>query len=83
MKKLLNDIEEKGMMTKRELITQRWGSGIKFTPYRRALMKHPNVSDRRQRIPAYVWVDEKDKKSKESACFLRFCTVISYIEIKQ
>ena len=61
MRKVLNDIKDKGIMTKRELITQRWGSGIKFTPYRRALMKHPNVSDRRQRIPTYVWVEKKDE----------------------
>ena len=59
--KILRDLKEKGEMSKRELITQRWGSGIKFTPYRRALMKHPNVSDRRQRIPTYVWVEKKDE----------------------
>ena len=62
MKKLLKDIKENGEMTKRELITQRWGSGIKFTPYRRALMEHDNVMDRHQRIPAYVWVDNKGEK---------------------
>ena len=63
MKKLLKDIKENGEMTKRELITQRWGSGIKFTPYRRALMEHDNVMDRHQRIPAYVWVDKKNEKN--------------------
>ena len=61
MKKVLRDIKEKGEMTKRELITQRWGSGIKFTPYRRALMEHPNVMDKHQRIPTYVWVEKKDE----------------------
>ena len=49
-------------MTKRELISQRWGSGIKFTPYRRALMEHPNVMDSHQRISTYQWVDEKNEK---------------------
>jgi hypothetical protein len=62
MQKVLRDIKEKGEMTKRELITQRWGSGIKFTPYRRALMEHPNVMDKHQRISTYQWVDEKDEK---------------------
>ena len=61
MKKVLRDIKEKGEMTKRELITQRWGSGIKFTPYRRALMEHPNVMDKHQRIPTYVW-EENDEQ---------------------
>lgn len=61
--KILRDLKEKGEMTKRELITQRWGSGIKFTPYRRALMENPNVSERRQRIPTYVWKTlDKDKE---------------------
>ena len=62
MRKLLKDIKENVSMTKRELITQRWGSGIKFTPYRRALMEHPNVMDSHQRISTYQWVDEKNKK---------------------
>jgi len=62
MRKLLDDLKDKGTMTKRELITQRWGSGIKFTPYRRALMEHPNVMDSHQRISTYQWVEEKDKK---------------------
>lgn len=60
MKKVLRDIKEKGEMTKRELITQRWGSGIKFTPYRRALMEHPNVMDKHQRIPTYVWEENNE-----------------------
>ena len=62
MRKLLDDLKDKGSMTKRQLITQRWGSGIKFTPYRRALMEHPNVMDTHQRISTYQWVEEKDKK---------------------
>ena len=64
MKKVLKDLKEAGSMTKRELISQRWGSGIKFTPYRRALMEHPNVMDTHQRISTYQWVEEKDKKNK-------------------
>ena len=61
MKKILKDLKEAGSMTKRELISQRWGSGIKFTPYRRALMEHPNVMDTHQRISTYQWVDKKDE----------------------
>jgi len=65
MTKILKDLKEAGSMTKRELISQRWGSGIKFTPYRRALMEHPNVMDTHQRISTYQWVDKKDEnKSK-------------------
>ena len=65
MGKILKDLKEAGSMTKRELISQRWGSGIKFTPYRRALMEHPNVMDTHQRISTYQWVDKKDEnKSK-------------------
>ena len=59
---LFRDIKNFGQLTKRELITQRWGSGIKFTPYRRALMNHPNIKDKNQSISTYVWVDEKDEK---------------------
>ena len=63
MKKILKDLKEAGSMTKRELISQRWGSGIKFTPYRRALMEHPNVMDTHQRISTYQWVDKKDESN--------------------
>tara|TARA_B100001248_G_C27384986_1_gene459124 strand:- start:27 stop:1826 length:1800 start_codon:yes stop_codon:yes gene_type:complete len=62
MENLLADIKKYGELTKRELITQRWGSGIKFTQYRRALMNHPNIKDKNQSISTYVWVDEKNKK---------------------
>jgi hypothetical protein len=44
-------------MTKRELITQRWGSSIKYTQYRRALLNHPNIMEVDGRIPTYVWVE--------------------------
>ena len=57
MVKLLRDIKQKGSMTKRELITQRWGSSIKYTQYRRALLNHPNIMEVDGRIPTYVWVE--------------------------
>ena len=52
-------------MTKRELITQRWGSGIKYTQYRRALMEHPKVSDKKQRISQYFWDEEEQARKDE------------------
>ena len=61
MGRVLKDLKEAGSLTKRELISQRWGSCIKFTQYRRALMEHPNVMDTHQRISTYQWV-EKNKK---------------------
>ena len=32
-----------------------WGRGIKWSPYRRALMNHLNVYDVRGENPKYVW----------------------------
>ena len=32
-----------------------WGRGIKFTPYRRALMCHSNIYDVNGSTPKYVW----------------------------
>ena len=34
-----------------------WGRGIKWSPYRRALMNHPNVYDVFDEYPRYVWID--------------------------
>ena len=34
-----------------------WGRGVKWTPYRRALMKHPNIFDVVDSEPKYVWKD--------------------------
>ena len=59
MKKLIQRIkdqqEEYGECSKKRLIKQLWGNGIKFAPYRRALMEHPNIRDKRSRISTYVW----------------------------
>ena len=35
-----------------------WGRGIKWTPYRRALMNHPNIYDVMDQQPMYYWKDE-------------------------
>ena len=34
-----------------------WGRGIKWTPYRRALMNHPNIFDVNSSYPTYRWKD--------------------------
>ena len=65
MTKVLKELKEAGSMTKRELITQRWGSGIKYTQYRRALMEHPKVSDKKQRISQYFWDEEEQARKDE------------------
>ena len=74
MQNLIERIKEQqeihGECSKKRLIRQFWGNGIKFAPYRRALMEHPNVRDKRSRISTYVWdtvenwkkYDEKNKK---------------------
>ena len=47
---------KKGPATKRELMDYLgWGRGIKWTPYRRALMNHPNIYDVMDEQPKYIW----------------------------
>ena len=49
---------KKGPVTKKEIMDfVGWGRGIKWTPYRRALMKHPNIYDVLDEYPKYVWKD--------------------------
>ena len=49
---------KKGPATKRELMDYLgWGRGIKWSPYRRALMKHPNIYDVMDEYPKYIWKD--------------------------
>ena len=49
---MVEDIKNK-TMTKKEVISGRWGSSIKFTPYRKALMDD-------ERIDYYYDEDKKD-----------------------
>ena len=50
---------KKGPVTKKEIMDfVGWGRGIKWTPYRRALMKHPNIYDVLDEYPKYVWGSE-------------------------
>ena len=49
---------KKGPATKKELMDYLgWGRGIKWTPYRRALMNHPNIVDVMDEYPKYIWKD--------------------------
>ncbi len=55
---ILEFIQKNKSVTKKELIEfVGWGRGIKWTPYRRALMKHPNVYDVNDSKPIYLWKD--------------------------
>ena len=47
---------KKSPATKREIMNfLGWGRGIKWTPYRRALMNHPNIFDTMNEYPKYIW----------------------------
>jgi hypothetical protein len=49
---------QKGPVTKKELMEfVGWGRGIKWSPYRRALMNHPNIFDVMDEYPMYIWRD--------------------------
>ena len=57
----LSDVIElirKGATSKKHIMDYLgWGRGIKWTPYRRALMNHPNIYDVMDEYPTYVWID--------------------------
>ena len=56
LNELIDFIKENGSVTKREVMEfLGWGRGIKFTPYRRSLMAHPNIYDVNGSIPKYIW----------------------------
>ena len=58
LKDIINFIRDNKSVTKKELIEWvGWGRGIKWTPYRRALIKHPNIFDVVDSEPKYVWKD--------------------------
>ena len=55
LKEILDFIKS-GPATKREIMNfVGWGRGIKWSPYRRALMKHPNIYDVMDEYPKYIW----------------------------
>ena len=44
---MINYIKDKKVVSKADLIEKTgWGRGIKFSPYRRSLMDHPNIFDK-------------------------------------
>ena len=52
------ELIRKGATTKKHIMDYLgWGRGIKWTPYRRALMNHPNIYDVMDDYPTYVWID--------------------------
>lgn len=57
-RKIVSYIKTSKRVSKRELMNSlNWGRGIKWTPYRRALMNHPNIYDVNSSIPTYCWKD--------------------------
>ena len=55
---IVNWIKNSGRLSKEELLGNlNWGRGIKWTPYRRALMNHPNIYDVNGSKPYYCWLD--------------------------
>ena len=53
---IVNYIKERKVVRKNELIEWLgWGRGIKWTPYRRALMNHSNIYDMYDPGPHYCW----------------------------
>ena len=49
---------KKGPATKDQIMDfVGWGRGIKWSPYRRALMNHPKIFDVMDDYPMYIWID--------------------------
>ena len=56
LKEIVEFIKKSGSVTKKEMMNfVGWGRGIKWTPYRRALMNHPNIYDVMDEYPVYTW----------------------------
>ena len=52
----LNEIISHKDFSKKDIIERLgWGRGIKWTPYRRALMNHPNIYDVNGSTPYYYY----------------------------
>ena len=57
LKEIIEFIKDSGSVTKKEMMDfVGWGRGIKWTPYRRALMNHPNIYDVMDEQPKYAWI---------------------------
>ena len=56
LKEIIEFIKRYKSVTKKEMMDfVGWGRGIKWTPYRRALMNHPNICDVMDEQPKYIW----------------------------
>ena len=56
LKEIIEFIKRYKSVTKKEMMNfVGWGRGIKWTPYRRALMNHPNIYDVMDEQPKYIW----------------------------
>jgi glycosyltransferase involved in cell wall biosynthesis len=60
LKEIIEFIKKSKSVTKHEIMKfVGWGRGIKWTPYRRALMNHPNIYDVIDEQPTYCWKEKK------------------------
>ena len=58
LKEIIEFIRKNKSTTKKDIMNfVGWGRGIKWTPYRRALMNHPNIFDTVDEYPKYMWRD--------------------------
>ncbi len=56
LKSITEWIKDSKSITKKDIMDKLdWGRGIKWTPYRRALMNHPNIFDINDEEPRYCW----------------------------
>jgi hypothetical protein len=57
LKEIIGWIKDRKRITKTEIMTNlNWGRGIKWSPYRRALMLHPNIFDIKDPFPVYTYI---------------------------
>jgi len=58
LKEIIEFIRKNKSTTKKDIMNfVGWGRGIKWTPYRRALINHPNIFDTVDEYPKYMWRD--------------------------
>ena len=56
LNEIIGWIKDNKSITKQEIMQNlNWGRGIKWTPYRSALMNHTNIYDVNDSIPTYTW----------------------------
>ena len=61
LNEIIGWIKNNKSITKQNIMNNlNWGRGIKWTPYRRALMEHPNVYDINDNKPSYVWSENNE-----------------------